>query len=256
MKYTLLKMVQLILSSMSSDEVNDISDTTEAGQVVDIIEQTYNDIMSVVDYPEHWSLFELQASGDPTRPTVMYLPEGVTQLEWIQYDNLLTGETARNMVPVSPLAKYEFLARMNTLDSADDDVYQYNLMVGSETFDIRGKNNAFPGYFTTFDDRTLIFDNYYSDEDTTLVANKTLCYGKKIPVFTRSNTFVPDLDPLNFSLLFNSAKSQCFAEIKQVENATANQRARRAQVATQWNKGNTAVDRRKTPPTPNFGRKK
>jgi len=34
MKYTLLKMVQLILSAMDSDEVNGISDTVESLQVV------------------------------------------------------------------------------------------------------------------------------------------------------------------------------------------------------------------------------
>lgn len=254
MKYTLLKMVQLILSSMNSDEVNSISDTTESQQIVDILETTYNDIVSTLDFPEHWDLFELQASGDNTRPTIMYLPEGVTKIEWIQYDN--SEDTARNMLNVRPLAKYEFLQRMNTLDTAEDDVYQYNLLVGTESFDIRGKNDAFPTFFTTFDDKTLVFDNFRVDLESTLVKNKTLCYGQKFPTFTRSNTFIPDLDAVNFSLLFNESKSQAFLELKQVQNAKADQRARRAQVATQWNKANTPVDQLKTPPTPNYGRKR
>lgn len=256
MKYTLLKMVQLILSSMNSDEVNDINDTVESQQIVDIIETTYNDIASTIDFPEHWDLFELDASGDATRPTIMYLPAGVTKLEWIQYDHRLSGDTARNMVTLRPQPKYEFFDRMNTLDTAESNIFQYNYLVGSETFDIRGYNDRFPEFFTSVDDRTLIFDSYNSDEDVTLVKNKTMCYGMKVPTFTRSNTFVPDLDPKNFSYLLNEAKSQAFIELKQTQNPKADQRARRAQIAIQRNKHNFPQQGYKTrPDLPNYGRK-
>lgn len=257
MKYTLLKMVQLILSSMDSDEVNDISDTAEAQQIVDIIEQTYNDIVSTVDFPEHWDLFELTASGDPTRPTIMYLPSGVVNLEWIQYDNAESGETARDWKPVKPLPKYEFFARMNGLDSADSDIYQYNYLVGAETFDVRGRNDKMPQYFTTVDDKTLIFDSYDVSNSSTLVANRSQCYGMKIPTFTRSNTFTPDLDARNFSYLFNEAKSQAFIELKQVQNAKADQRSRQAKIAIQRTKHTTPQPGYSTADwLPNYGRPK
>ena len=59
MKYTLLEMTQDILSNMSSDEVNSISDTPESLQVATIIKQKYYDIVSRGDLPEH-NLYRLR----------------------------------------------------------------------------------------------------------------------------------------------------------------------------------------------------
>jgi hypothetical protein len=73
MKYNLLKMVQLILSSMDSDEINDISDTAESLQVVDIIETVYNENIGEILYPEHKDFFLLEATSGTT-PTVLSRP--------------------------------------------------------------------------------------------------------------------------------------------------------------------------------------
>lgn len=228
MKYPLLKMVQLILSGMDSDEVQDINDTTESRQIVDVIEMTYYDLASQMDFPDYWDLFELEASLDISRPTLMYLPSNVTKLEWVQYDFSEDGATARNFKPIIPMSRERFFDRMNTLDTDQPDVYQYNLEVGTGTFDVRGKNNAFPTYFTTTDDRSMVFDNYRADINQTLVGNKTKCYGMRVPEFVRDNDFVPDFPLRQFTLLFNEAKSQAFLDLKQVQNAKADQRARRA----------------------------
>ncbi len=45
MKYTLLEIVQEILSDMDSDEVNSIDDTTESEQVATIVKSTYLSMM-------------------------------------------------------------------------------------------------------------------------------------------------------------------------------------------------------------------
>jgi hypothetical protein len=255
MKYTLLEMVQLILEAMDSDEVNDINDTTESRQVVSVIETTYNDIVSVIDFPEHWDLFELEPSGDSTRPTLMYLPDGVGKLDWIQYDCTEAGETVKVIRQVKPLTRPEFFNRMNGYDTAQDNVYQYNYLVGAESFDIRGNNDSFPEYYTLIGDRAILFDHFREDIESTLTANRSQCYGMKIPVFTRSNTFVPDLDARNFSLLFNEAKSQAFIEVKQIENAKAEQRARRAKVSAQRTK-HRGEKKRGIDCAPAYGRKK
>ena len=46
MKYTLLAIVQEILSDMDSDEVNSIDDTVESQQVASIVRSAYMAIMS------------------------------------------------------------------------------------------------------------------------------------------------------------------------------------------------------------------
>jgi hypothetical protein len=245
MKMNLLKMVQLILSSMDSDEVNSISDTAESLQIVDIIESTYYDLADTLDLPDHWDFFELDPSNDINKPTLMYLPSNVASLEWVQYDVRENGETTRNMRDIIPLERREFLNRMNSYDTTNTDTYSYDLLVGSATFPILGKNDKHPTYFTTNNDRTLIFDSYDSSVDGTLMGNKTLCYGMLYPTFTREDTFIPDLVDRQFTLLFNEAKSTAFADLKQVSNAKAEQRARRGWVQAH----------RKSPQTGKVGRK-
>ena len=85
MKLTLLQMVQSILSSMGSDEVNSIGDTTESLQVADIIKQTYMNMLGRYDLPQHNQLFQLQASDSAASPVLMTFPPGVTRIEWLKY---------------------------------------------------------------------------------------------------------------------------------------------------------------------------
>lgn len=82
---TLLEMTQDILSAMTSDEINSISDSTEAMQIATIIKTKYYDIVSRGDLPEHNQLFQLDPSNDATSPTLMYIPDGISKLQWLKY---------------------------------------------------------------------------------------------------------------------------------------------------------------------------
>jgi hypothetical protein len=230
MSYTLLKMTQLILSSMDSDEINSISDTVEAQQVVDIIETTFNDIVSTIDFPRNNDLFELTAVGDTDTPTLIRIPTAVNKIEWLQYNVQETGETARNMRTLLPLSRYDFMQRMNTLDTAESNIFQFDFLVGTETFDVRGYNDKWPQYFTTFDNDYLLFDSYNVDEESTVTGGRSMGFGELQPTFTRSDTFTPDLDEKHNTILFNEAKSSCWIELKQAQNQKAEQRARRGWV--------------------------
>lgn len=238
--YTVLKMVQLILSSMDGDEINSISDTTEAQQIVDILEQTYNDIATTIDFPDEWNFFELGA-GSASQPTYMSLPDNIGKLEWVKYDFSDSSDTVRNWINLNPIHRTEFFDRMSNLDSSASDVYSYNITVGTGTFDVRGYNNKQPVYYTTIDDKHLIFDNFDISKDQLLVSNKTRAYGNLIPVFTRTDDFIPQLEPKQFTLLLNEAKSQAWVELRQTINAKADQRAKRG-----WMQAH-----RKTPQLPN-----
>lgn len=254
MRYTLLKATQLIASSMDSDEIQDIDDSVESRQIVDILEQVYNDVYSQIDFPEHWDLFELEPSLDVTRPTVMYIPERVAKIEWLQYDHSEPGSTERNWRYVLPLSRGRFLNRMNALDADRSEVYRYDYLVDTETFDIRGWNDRHPNYYTTVDNRTLIFDNYDASADITLVGNKTMGYGQIVEPFVRENNFVPPFEPKQFTLWFNEAKAQCFVELKQVQNIKAERNARRGWNYSQKKKDVTDASSIR-PWKPNYGRR-
>ncbi len=96
---SLLNMVQNILSSLDSDEVNSIGDTVESRQVAQIIENKYYDMVSRGFFPEHNRLLQLDPSLDPTRPTLMFIPAGVSKIWWIKYfdSNVLEGSSGNQL---------------------------------------------------------------------------------------------------------------------------------------------------------------
>src|SRR5262245_38516758 len=85
MKYSLLELVQSIFSSMDSEEVDSITDTTEARQVAEIVRTAYFNIIARAHLPEHKGLFQLTASGTSLKPVLMTRPTTIRHVEWIKY---------------------------------------------------------------------------------------------------------------------------------------------------------------------------
>lgn len=232
--FTLLDITQQILSSMDSDEVNSIDDTTESSQVALLVRGVYYDIITDLDLPEHHSVFELTASGDVTKPTLMTVPSTVRKIDWIKYNNQLSTETQPNYQEVEFVPFKEFVEFLNSMKSSADGYM--SVTINSEIFEFPYINDRHPQYYTSPDDTTLIFDSYYSTDDSTLQKSKTMCSGMLYPTFSLIDTFVPDLNPQQFSLLINRAKERAFIELKQMENRDASREARRQKIVTQWNK--------------------
>lgn len=256
MKMTLLEMTQRILSSMDSDAVNSITDTAESVQVADIVRQCYWDITSTIDFPEHKDLFELTATSSST-PVIMTLPSNITSVEWIKYDNKLTSETGKKFRDLQYWPLADFLSAMYSLNGGDSNVQTFTLTTnGSDSMDILCRKDLFPSRWTTYNDNTIIFDAYLQSEDAYLQKTKTQAWGGTVPTWTHTDNFTPDLDPKQFTLLFNEAKGQAFIELKQTVNAKAEKRARRGWIRSQGDKralpGQTYGELHNRP---NYGRK-
>ena len=270
---TVLQMVQNILSRLSSDEVNSISDTTESMQIATILQNKYYDIVSRGSFEEHSQLFQLNPSNDPTKPTLMFVPQGVSRIEWLKYydtnpdDSSTTqsdqfgayskhdvnvdlqnnsgntpgsGTTAPGYIYVTILGITQFLEMINRFDPTQSNV-------GSWTFD--DANNNYPNNFTFLylNDRQpkwctvlsnayVIFDAYDSTQDTTLQASKTMGYGEIVPVFQLQDNFVPDLDDQQFPLLMNEATALAFYELKQQPHALVDRELKRQWAVAQKTK--------------------
>lgn len=82
---TLLEMTQNVLSSLDSDTVNSISDTSESMSIATIIRNKYFDIVARGLVSENCQLFQLTPSLDATMPTLMYVPAGVATMQWMKY---------------------------------------------------------------------------------------------------------------------------------------------------------------------------
>lgn len=91
--FTVLQMTQNILSRLQSDEVNSISDSPESLAVANIIQQKYYDIASRGDLPEHTQLFQLNPSGDPTKPVQMFVPAHSVKIHWLKYFDTSIGDS-------------------------------------------------------------------------------------------------------------------------------------------------------------------
>jgi hypothetical protein len=258
MQYTLLEMVQQILSAMDSDEVNSITDTAESEQVATLIEGVYRDLVAECDFPENYSLFELNATSTSS-PTVMTLPDEVLSMDWVKYDNKISTDTYSNFQLVQWMNIKDFMEYINTFkDSSAVGTFNYSITNGSNTDTVTFLylNDRFPAYYTSFDDGTIVFDCLDTDEEAPdyLAKTKTQCYGSFTLPFTQSDEFTPSLDAYQYSLLINEAKARAFIELKQAANPNAEQHARRLRIRLRNTKNRT---KRNAPHSdlPNYGRK-
>ena len=277
-------MTQDILSNLSSDEVNSISDTTESMQIATIIKQKYYDIVSRGDLPEHTQVFQLSASLNPSQPTLMTLPDGVSKMEWIKYFNASTdptdlgpgsaihdldtdlnglGDTGGLPVPgyqyVTMLPIRQFVDMINLFNPENSNVGSFQFSDASNNFVQDGpftfyyRNDKQPRFCTVLSNYYVIFDAYDAAVDSTLQTSKTMAYGQVVPTFTMVDSFIPDLDGQQFPLLLNEAKALAFYELKQQPHAMAMQEAKRQWSTVQKNK---SVSNRPTyfNELPNYGR--
>lgn len=225
---TLLDMAQSIASSLNSDEFNSISDTTESMQIARIIRNKYYDILARGNIPEQQTLIQLTASGDNTKPTLMYVPAGVIRLDWIKYfDATVNNGAAAGYKYVIGLPMDQFIDQINTLNPSESTVGTFLFTEGGADFTFYYNNNSQPKYYTVIENGYVIFDSYNSALDTTLQTSKTMSFGLKVSPFTLTDTFVPDLDDDKFPLLLNEAKALAFYELKQQPHTKADQEIKR-----------------------------
>lgn len=240
MKKTLLEIVQDILSDLSGDEVNSITDTTEAEQVARIVRETYEHIIVKADLPETFGLFELDASGSTSKPVLMTVPSTVDSVQWVKYNCITTDDVYPKWSEMQYIPLQSFLDRMYNLPAETDSTIEtFSQTVNGASVDFYYFNDRAPSLYTTIDDVTFIFDAYDSSVDTTLQKNKSLGWGKLLRTFSLTDSYIPDMDANMFPLLMQEAKAQAFNDLRQMDSPRADKRAKEHWVKTQDDKHNT-----------------
>ena len=235
MKMTLLELTQEILSSMESDEVYSINDTVESYQVALLLRGVYYYLATDIGLLEHESIFNLDASGDATKPVLMTVPNNVTRIDWVKYDKQ-DPAVDNGVVYLNTNFKPfdEFIEMQNGLQNVTADVSSMTQAGDTGTaFTFWYHTDRHPTWYTSFDNHTLIFDAYDSAIEITLQSSKTMCYGQVWPTFDLLDDFIPDLDITQFALFRNRAKVRAFAELKQAANQEAAGEARRQKIISQ-----------------------
>jgi len=238
MRKTLLELVQDILASLESDEVNSIYDGTESQDVARIVRECYETLIIEVAPKARKGLFHLDASTDNAKPVLMTMPQDARSIEWMKYNigENLQDTNFRDLCYLEPL---EFINHTNGLDEGTDWVDSMTVNFDGHPFQIKYRNDVSPYYFTSPDNVTILFDSYDSGLEQTLTSSRTYCYGNKSPVFRMEDDFIPQLDDTHFPLLLNMAKSQAFLEMKQTENPKSEMRERRLRILSKKTRDTT-----------------
>jgi hypothetical protein len=225
---TVLKMVQKVLSSLSSDEVSTISETVESVQILDILEDVFNNLVTNKIIKSTEGLTKLETPSSSSYPNYLYLSDPTVKLTNLKYNVGTSGMVEYRDIHWQEPA--EFLQRMMRLKADDDNV---TVVVDYSGVKLLVQNDEHPHFFTSFDNKYLIFDSWDSNEDSILQASKSVALAQKIPAFTRSDSFVPDIDETLFPLLLNEVKSWAHLELRQNGHQKAEQQARSQRVSYQ-----------------------
>lgn len=248
-KKTVLEIVQEILNDIDGDEVNSIDDTYESEQIALIVESTFNAMMSNREWSHTRGLFQLVPSGTTAKPTHMTYDEDVKRIIFINYNKASATDTRKKYLKVDWKSPDDFLRILN---ARDDTASNTDLITDDSGVELVIRNDLAPTYYTTFNDKELIFDSYDKAVDDTLQASKVQSMGYIIPSFTRTDAHVPDLPSEAFTYLIEESKSKAAVKLRQVQDPKAEAEStvqRRWLSRNQW----TADDRGFR--YPDYGRK-
>jgi len=224
--YTLLEIVQKILSDMDSEEINAIGDTSESLQVASIVEDTFYAIISNRLIPEHKEMTQLTSLSNSAKPTHFQYPDNASNITKVWYDT--SDDSSLEYEEVEFVEPEVFLSRT---DGRTTDFVSVTDPVSGAT--LRIQNNKQPEFYTTFDDDYIVMDSYDSTVDSVLTTAKSRALCQKIPTFTVSDTFVPDIDDNYFPLLIAESKSVAMSLLKGQSDPKIEQQARRQRVRVQ-----------------------
>lgn len=242
MRTTLLSMVQSILSDMDSEDVNSISDTVEAQQIASVIQDTYFNLISAREIPEHKQMLQLTSLSNSQKPTHFRYPNNTKEIEVLFYNTATSGSTYTQVYFLEPI---DFL---NRVDETATNVLEVDTVAGEVPVFVY--TDRMPKYYTSFDDDNIIMDAYDSSIESTLQTSKSRAYGTLYPTFSITDDFEPDIDDTMLPYLLAEAKSTCFSLFKSGSDPKVEQAARRLKSYVQ----NDMYKTRRENKRPKYGR--
>lgn len=220
-KMTLLKMVQRVLSSMDSDDVNAIDDTEESIQVADIIEDTYFEMVSGMELPHLEQLCQMESVGDSAKPTHLRVPEVVDKIDHLKYEQEADSENPRSFPELTYKDPQVFINDSYNQTLANDNIVE----VIEDGVSIFIKNDVRPQFWTSFDDEFIVLDSYDNTVESTVQGNKTTVSCRVLPVWVREDTAIPDLPAKMFPLFLAEVKNASHFYLKQQNSSIDGKRA-------------------------------
>jgi hypothetical protein len=135
------------------------------------------------------------------------------------------------------MAPKDFTDMVNLRNPEEDNVV--TMLYGPDDISLRIYNDRAPKYWTTYDDEYVIFDSWDSDEETTIVANKTQVFVTKEKSFDLSDDAVIDLPSnlVQYLLAMAEAKYKADNQIIDPKVEQAERRQRLRSMRNKWRQG-------------------
>lgn len=247
---TLLDMTQDLLSDMDSDEVDSISETTEAQQIARIIRNSFQEICDEYYLQSNKRLLQLDSLADTARPTHLVIPDGVHSIESLEYDcSDLVGDAPRFrhlcfLEPNNFLLKVTWSGTSTNVEEVED--------FGGAILHVR--NDKHPAYYTTFDDKRVVLDSWNQPTTATVVGSRTRAIATSKPGLVMDDSSVIDLPEHLVSLLRAESKVQAFDMFKDGAPPSVQRSAMRQRVRAQRLK-HSIKERRPQDLLPDYGRR-
>lgn len=219
---TILEIVQDIMYEIDPDRpVYTIYQSLESEKVANLVVSTYYNIIDGKDWPNLYKSFQLTQSSAST-PTHMTFSNSVLDVQYIKYNTRLVTDSRDKYQEIKFLEPKAFMAMLDTRDSSAINVVQITDVTGIY---LNIYKDRAPTFYTSFDEKTLIFDAYNADVETFLKTIKTQCYGKIYPTVVVEDGFYLDLPIEAYSLLLNETKSHAYLLLLNTPNPKAEQHA-------------------------------
>ena len=223
-KQTLLEIVQDILSEISSDEVNSIGDTEDSELVAKFVRSTYKALITRNDWPHTRRALVLIPRSDSDFPTHMTIDDDLQEVISVQYNKSKKGETRLRYTDIKYCDPDDFIRKTNLRDSDAAEVVE---VVDDSGVKVLIRNDKHPDYYTSFNDKDIVFDSFDNSVDSTLQASKCQAQGYVIPEFRLIDSFVPDLPADAFPLLYEETLARAQFKLRQMVDQKAEQEAGR-----------------------------
>jgi len=227
-KFTLLQVVQKTLEALGSDEVNSISDSTEAEQVAQIAQTSYYELLNQREWPHLMKLGQLESVADADFPNYLRIPDDVVRIDQVKYDstdpNDATSGALIQIQEVQWCPPEEFLNITQNRNTETANIVTITDF-GGVRYHIR--DNSKPQYWTSFDDEYIAFDAYDVDIDSTMQGNKSQILAKSLPDFVIADSTVADAPAHFFQTWIHETISMAMWYMKQEISQKDEQKARR-----------------------------
>lgn len=225
-KYTMLEYVQLIGEAIESDEIDELDETIEATTIMNILQQTYNEVLDRRDWEflrDRVVQLDPRNAADAAQINQLRIPESVTAIQCLRY--LSTQGKYTDLTYLQPC---DFLAQLHGRNAADANIATVPNPDGVPMYILTDKA---PTYYTSFDEESIAFDAYETVRgignqlaDTVIVGNI-----KPVPVWANPLAVLPIPERMN-SLVLNEAIATANYRLRQTADPRAERLARRQNI--------------------------